>query len=67
MNNRRKRKVCFLYQIHNNNELVDYARKLADQLGCKVFTYTESRGDIEIRCLLKHKKVLTLFKGHIAM
>lgn len=56
-----------LYQIHKNNQLVEYARNYAKQIGCRVISisvsFTQRKSGIELKWLPDYKEVLALFRG----
>lgn len=60
-------KYILLYQIHKNEKLVEYAKKYAQKIGCKVInisvSYTQKKRGIEFKCLPDYKEVLALFRG----
>lgn len=59
-------KYILLYQIHKNDELFEYARKLGEKVGYKVInisvSYTQRKSGIILKWLPNYKDVLALFR-----
>lgn len=59
-------KYILLYQIHKNDNLVEYARKLGEITGLKVInisvSYTQRKNGINFKWLPNYKEVLALFR-----